>query len=583
MNLFNEKKIIEKRFSKKQALIGSFSLLFVAIFSVFIIDQIKTFADTTLSDNFAQINADTLKLQQDVQSAKMGNGANNIENSKPMLEVRLGIIRSQLNAYNSAMAQITAQTAGNTSPLVSDISSVSVTPSHAKPGDIVTITANNVSPTANSVSLNSGVYDNYSIYNIPSSQGSLQYKIPQVSSGNYTLYVRTFNAGSYGIAFTVDTPSDISPTVNTSQIGSSYSTSLEAPIGRKNLLIQGSNFTQTGNSINFNGKSVAIVDAFSGSNGNIISYTAPNLPDGIYSVTVSNANGISNSFLFALVNPLKIDSIYPKSGPLKTVVTIKGSGFSINSDNYLEIMTSSGSDVPVHIRSIDGNTLTFPIPYYNIKGNVNIYVYNLIYGLRTGNTRFKGIPFIPFFISKGVAAGVSSLKNSLNSQGRSTQSSNNTLSSPLNSSRSNTSVSSPKNTPIVTVTPSPSSIYSPSYSPSPSSTYSPTYSPYYSPTHSPLYTTSPSYSPSTSPLYSVLPSSSVNSVSPTYSPSPNKMVNPSSSPSAGTSTTQTQQRVPPASSSPSPSGSSVSSANYNSTLANIMESIQEILKAFKLW
>ena len=461
--------------------------IFASVVGMRVFAMTITTNDSTASSDLASIMSDTLQLEQDVHAARVGQSGSSIEDSKPILAVRLANLTSRLSAYTTMMTQMATQSSPSSVPAILPPPLVmSIVPSYAKPGDTVVITATNLSSTANSVALSVGAYDNSSLYTIPSNGGTINYVIPQVSPGSYDLYVRTLGTGSDGTAFTVDAPTDPTPTIDISN-DSSYATMLEAPIGRTRVLIHGSNFTPTGNSINFNGTSVATVNALDNSNGNILAYTAPNLPQGVYSVTVSNANGTSKPFSFALVNQLKINSISPTSGPLNTIVTVTGSGFTINQDNYIDIVTSSGSDAPVRARSTDGTTLTFAIPYYNMSGNVTIYIYNTIYSV-LGTTRLQYVDHVPFLITTPAVQSISS----------------STRSRALIATSSRT-VSSVAPTPTVTPSPSPVVSIAPFLSPKSVVTASSSPSPVVSPktavisSSSPRVYTSPSPSPSSSP------------------------------------------------------------------------------------
>lgn len=146
------------------------------------------------------------------------------------------------------------------------------------------------------------------------------------------------------------------PTPNTSDktIAITGVSPLYGPVGTM-VSVSGMGFLPTGNMILLNNS--LKVENVSLSNGNL-SFKVPNsFPTGIYGLTVSNTNGVSeNDNLFIITSGKnkspKIDSVSPNSISAGDEITIKGSGFS-NYDNL--VMTSYGN--VKNISSTDGNVI----------------------------------------------------------------------------------------------------------------------------------------------------------------------------------------------------------------------------------
>ncbi len=126
------------------------------------------------------------------------------------------------------------------------------------------------------------------------------------------------------------------------------------------ITISGWGFTKDNNTINF-GDSYQIngVKSFDGYN---LSITVPNIPKGVYIVSVNNVDGASQTKTFFSVTdgassvPV-ISSITPDHATRGDRITIKGSGFAATG-NMLRTTLKVFENVP----AVDSNTIMFTIP-----------------------------------------------------------------------------------------------------------------------------------------------------------------------------------------------------------------------------
>lgn len=126
------------------------------------------------------------------------------------------------------------------------------------------------------------------------------------------------------------------------------------------IALSGAGFTSTDNTIYF-GNDHAVVKAVSW-NGQNITFKIPNIPKGIYSLFIKNARGESNKGQWFVVTDgvtpePKIDSVAPERVVRGGAVTIRGSGFNLNSN-----IVQYGAGVIKNIASSDGSSLVFNVP-----------------------------------------------------------------------------------------------------------------------------------------------------------------------------------------------------------------------------
>lgn len=126
------------------------------------------------------------------------------------------------------------------------------------------------------------------------------------------------------------------------------------------ITISGWGFTKTGNTVYFGDSNK--IDNVTSSDGYSISVVIPNIPVGVYTVSVKNSNGDSQTkTFFAVTDGLavapKIESITPDHATRGDTVTIKGSGFA-KTGNTLRTTLK----VFDNISSADGVTMSFVVP-----------------------------------------------------------------------------------------------------------------------------------------------------------------------------------------------------------------------------
>ena len=141
------------------------------------------------------------------------------------------------------------------------------------------------------------------------------------------------------------------------------------------VIVQGSNFTPTGNDVKSG--STMIASGLTAAGGNTIIFTVPNVPAGQYPITISNQNGTSNEVVFTVLGAPHIDSLSPVSAPFNSTVTINGSGFTPTGNQ----VKSGSVIIGLNLSSADGKTLsfivpdvspgTYPVSVQNANGNSN--------------------------------------------------------------------------------------------------------------------------------------------------------------------------------------------------------------------
>jgi hypothetical protein len=207
--------------------------------------------------------------------------------------------------------------------------------------------------------------------------GTTDFEGRTVPTGQYLVTVSSIDGSISG---TSAAPFSItSNTVTPSTPVISNLSPVSGPIGTQ-VSITGSGFTATGNSIGLKGYTAA--SNLTSSDGKSLQFTipatlAPNCSSGVacpqfilqvtagdYSVTVINANGISNLQTFTVTStvtsaPPVIFGLSLTSGPVGTQIFIEGSGFSPS--NIIHFGTGLGAAYPNN-PSTDGTTINFTIP-----------------------------------------------------------------------------------------------------------------------------------------------------------------------------------------------------------------------------
>lgn len=125
------------------------------------------------------------------------------------------------------------------------------------------------------------------------------------------------------------------------------------------ITISGYGFTPTDNVVYFG--DTHVIDGVKSSNEQSLAITVPNIPKGVYILSVKNTSGISkSSSFFAITDGVtpapEIESITPLRTVPGDTVTIKGSGFSVNGN-----MVRTSLQIFKNVSSSDGTTLSFII------------------------------------------------------------------------------------------------------------------------------------------------------------------------------------------------------------------------------
>ncbi len=126
------------------------------------------------------------------------------------------------------------------------------------------------------------------------------------------------------------------------------------------ITLTGAGFTATNNSIYFGNKH--LVEKAKSWNGQDITFKVPNIPKGVYSISVKNDRGISNNEAFFVVTDgttpkPHIDSVSPEHAKRGDTVILRGKGF-VNKGNTIR----TSVNVLENISSIDGVLISFTIP-----------------------------------------------------------------------------------------------------------------------------------------------------------------------------------------------------------------------------
>jgi len=156
-------------------------------------------------------------------------------------------------------------------------------------------------------------------------------------------------------------------------------TSISPTSGPRNSLvtITGSGFTSTNNTIKFTGNYIKVVTGIASTNGTSLTFSVPatidppfELPLGIYSVSVMNSNGTSNSVNFTVTSGTSataptISSISPAFGAVGTTVVLRGNNFNA-SNNRIWMQRERPGGYPLAIIGnptlVDNSTLQFVVP-----------------------------------------------------------------------------------------------------------------------------------------------------------------------------------------------------------------------------
>ena len=232
-----------------------------------------------------------------------------------------------------------------------------LTPSSGAVNTQVVIYGSNFTSTGNTVNFGSTVMNN-----LTSTNGtSITVNVPsQLAAGSYNISVSNTNGTSNALTYTVTAVAMPAPTVSTiTPTSSAVNTS---------VVIHGTNFTATGNTVNFG--SATVGNMMSSANGTSITVTIPSqLAAGSYNVSVRNTNGTSNSLTYTVTSVVNtqntpvISSLSPTSGPVGTVVTITGAGFTATGNTIAFKGGPTNSSLIANVTSsANGTMLQFTVP-----------------------------------------------------------------------------------------------------------------------------------------------------------------------------------------------------------------------------
>jgi len=304
------------------------------------------------------------------------------------------------NNVNSNTLTFTVTSTTAAAPTITNLN-----PSSGTVGTNVTITGSGFTPTGNTVNFGTGSLGMWQ--NLNSSNGmTLQFNAtwnytcpmppPCIGSqpcaiincqqpappspGTYPVTVINANGTSNSVNFNVTSGATAAPVI-------SQLTPSSGAVGSV-VTITGNGFTPTGNKITFGSLGTQYNPAYSvnSTDGSTLSFTVPSsdyhacqasTPPcyiannftqlGSYPVSVTNANGTSNSVNFNVTNAITaspyINSLSPTSGPTGTIVTIIGTGFAAKNTVYFG--TGNGYIYP-NVVSNDGKTILFTIPTKDI-------------------------------------------------------------------------------------------------------------------------------------------------------------------------------------------------------------------------
>lgn len=247
-----------------------------------------------------------------------------------------GTLYVQQNGVNSNAVQFTIN------PVAPSISGLS--PSIGSAGTLVTISGTAFGATQGSGSvLFSAVTAGTSNW----SDTSITAIVPAgVSSGS--VVVRSGNGlSSNAASFTVPTPhiASISPT---------------SAGGGSLVTIIGSNFGQTGGSVNFNGTTATVT---SWSDTQVVALVPASAASGpVFVVAGSTSNGVT----FTVIPGLNVGAISPSTGPINTMVTVSGANFG-NPQGTGTIKFNGVSGVPT---SWSSSAIVVPVPVGATTGPV---------------------------------------------------------------------------------------------------------------------------------------------------------------------------------------------------------------------
>jgi peptidoglycan hydrolase-like protein with peptidoglycan-binding domain len=225
----------------------------------------------------------------------------------------------------------------------------------------------------------------------------------------YQLSVHNVGGISNSVSFTVNPPnsnSGTSTSTTTPHINSIAPTS--GPV-ETSVTLSGSGFTATANAINFSGGEYYQLSNLSSSDGRTLTFNIPAATDyaclhlnphpceraqfqtqpGIHAVSVTNANGQSNSVSFNVTvvgsnssssKPV-LSSLAPTSGSPGTRVTITGTGFATGTTNFNGVATSTNvvifgtNFLGLFASNALGTSITFTVPNL-ANGTYNVAVTN---------------------------------------------------------------------------------------------------------------------------------------------------------------------------------------------------------------
>ena len=126
------------------------------------------------------------------------------------------------------------------------------------------------------------------------------------------------------------------------------------------ITISGFGFTATGNNVYLGVNSIA--ENVSSVSGETLSIKIPNIPKGLYPLSVKNTRGETKGDSFFVVTDgvtpePKVESVTPDTAERGSVITVKGSGFTATG-NMIRTTVSISENIP----SVDGKSLSFTLP-----------------------------------------------------------------------------------------------------------------------------------------------------------------------------------------------------------------------------
>ena len=181
-------------------------------------------------------------------------------------------------------------------------------------------------------------------------QVKVMYRVSAVPK--VTAYSSNFTIGTIVVTPPTPTISSIYPT--TGAVGTA-------------VIVTGTGFASTGNTVKFSTGSISNISSM---NGTSLTFNVPSISVGTYNVSVVSNDKLSNTATFVVPAPATptptINSIFPTSGPVGTLVTITGTGFT-TTDNVINfgsgvVANTVGLTSSMLFNSSNGTSISFRIP-----------------------------------------------------------------------------------------------------------------------------------------------------------------------------------------------------------------------------